>query len=201
MKKLISSILLMVFTFSVNAQLKTPKPSPAAKIEQQIGLTDVSINYSRPGVKGRTIFGDLVPYGKLWRTGANENTVITFSDDVVIDGKTLKEGSYAIYTKPNASSWELIFYTDIKNWGTPKEWDDSKVALSTTVSVEKMPVSIETFTFLIDNVTANDAILGMLWENSYVGVKVTVPTDKIVERQWLKIAQALVIIMLLLLII
>ena len=171
----------MAFVYSLNAQLKTPKPSPSGKIEQQVGLTNVTVDYSRPGVKGRTIFGDLVPYGKVWRTGANKNTVVTFSEDVVIDNKTLAKGSYALYSKPNKSSWEIIFYKDTKNWGNPKKWDDAKVALTTTVEVEKVPMNIETFTISIDDVTSNDALLGILWEKSYVGIKFTVPTDEAVQ--------------------
>lgn len=79
-------------------------------------------------MKGRKIFGDLVPYGKMWRAGANKNTTITFSDDVTLDGNTLKAGSYAIFISPNAESWDVVFYTDTNNWGTPQNWDESKVA-------------------------------------------------------------------------
>jgi hypothetical protein len=92
-----------------NAQVKTPAPSPHSKTEQKVGLTDITIDYSRPSMRGRTIFGDLVPFDKTWRTGANANTKITFSDDVSIDGKKLKKGTYAIYTIPNKESWDVIF--------------------------------------------------------------------------------------------
>ena len=167
---------------NINAQLKTPAPSPAAKLEQTVGLTDLSVEYSRPSMKGRAIFGNLVPYGKLWRTGANKNTTGTFSDDVTIDGKTLKKGTYALYTKPGKDSWEVIFYSDANNWGTPQKWDDSKVAVSTTAKVEAMPMKIETFTMSVDNLTNDSAVLGVLWENAYVGVKFNTPTDKAVEK-------------------
>ena len=120
---------------NINAQLKTPAPSPASKIEQKVGLTDVTVEYSRPSMKGRAVFGNLVPYGKLWRTGANQNTKVTFSDDVTIDGKTLKKGTYAVYTKPGKDAWEVLFYSDANNWGTPQNWDDAKVAVSTTAKV------------------------------------------------------------------
>jgi hypothetical protein len=83
-------------------------------------LTDVEIVYSRPSARGRAVFGNLVPFGELWRTGANENTIITFSDDVIIDGKSLKKGKYALYTIPNIQSWEVIFYTATDNWGNQK---------------------------------------------------------------------------------
>ncbi|MCF2873081.1 MULTISPECIES: DUF2911 domain-containing protein [unclassified Tenacibaculum] len=187
MKKLLLSLFVVAISANVNAQVKTPAPSPASKLEQQVGLTDVTVEYSRPGMRGRTIFGDLVPYGKVWRTGANQNTKVTFSDDVTIDGKELKKGTYALYTKPNKDSWEVIFYSDANNWGTPRKWDDSKVALSTTAKVEKMPMKIETFTLTIDNIKNSSAVLGMLWENAYVGVKFNTPTDKGVEASIAKI--------------
>ncbi|WP_425658910.1 DUF2911 domain-containing protein [Tenacibaculum ascidiaceicola] len=182
MKKILLSLFVVALSTNINAQLKTPAPSPAAKLEQTVGLTDVSVEYSRPSMKGRTIFGDLVPYGKVWRTGANANTKVTFSDDVTIDGKTLKKGTYALYTKPGKDSWEVLFYSDANNWGTPKKWDDAKVAVSTTAKVEAMPVKIETFTMSIDDLTNDSAVLGILWENAYVGVKFNTPTDKAVEK-------------------
>lgn len=182
MKKILLSLFVVALSTNINAQLKTPAPSPAAKLEQTVGLTDVSIEYSRPSMKGRTIFGNLVPYGKLWRTGANKNTTVTFSDDVTIDGKTLKKGTYALYTKPGKDSWEVIFYSDANNWGPPQKWDNSKVAVSTTAKVETMPMKIETFTMSVDNLTNDSAVLGILWENAYVGVKFNTPTDKAVEK-------------------
>ena len=106
MKKLFTLLLVLTVSFTVNAQIETPQPSPSQKIEQKVGLTDVTLEYSRPSMKGRTIFGDLVPHGKLWRTGANKNTTVTFSTDVTIGGKAVKAGTYAIFTKPNANNWE-----------------------------------------------------------------------------------------------
>ncbi|TCI84649.1 DUF2911 domain-containing protein [Tenacibaculum sp. M341] len=182
MKKAFLTLFVAMLTFAVNAQVKTPQPSPLSKLEQKVGLTDVTIEYSRPGMKGRKIFGNLVPFGKLWRTGANKNTTVTFSEDVTISGTTLKKGSYAIFTKPGASSWEVIFYKNTNNWGTPREWKDSDVALTTTAKVEKMPMKIETFTITIDDLTNSSAVIGILWENSYAGIKFSVPTDKAVTK-------------------
>ena len=165
---------------SVNAQLETPAPSPSSKLEQKVGLTDVTIEYSRPSVKGRTIFGDLVPYDTMWRTGANKNTMITFSTDATIDGQTLKAGSYAIFTKPGKETWDVYFYSDTNNWGTPQEWDDSKVAAKTNVKAYPMPFSVETFTMGIGNITNGGATIDILWDNVYAGVDFTVPTDEAV---------------------
>lgn len=177
MKKLVLFVFAVTLLFSVDAQIETPQPSPFTKIEQKVGLTDVTLEYSRPSMKGRKIFGDLVPYGKIWRTGANKNTMVTFSDDVVVDGTTLKAGSYAIFVTPGESSWDVIFYSDIENWGTPREWDDSKVAAKTTVNTYEMPMAVETWTISIDDLKSNSAQIGFIWENTYVGVKVKVPTD------------------------
>lgn len=176
MKKLILLLVIAVASLPLTAQITAPQPSPFSKLEQKVGLTDVTIEYSRPGARGRTIFGGLVPYNTLWRTGANKNTTVAFSDDVKIGEQTLKAGSYAIFTKPGETSWEVIFYSDTENWGTPKEWDESKVAARTTVEVYPMPVSIESFTITVDDLSNNGAAIGILWEKVYVGVKFEVPT-------------------------
>jgi hypothetical protein len=128
-------------------------------------------------MRGRTIYGDLVPFDKLWRTGANANSKITFGDDVVIDGTTLKAGTYAIFTKPGVENWEVIFYSDATNWGTPREWDDSKVAAKTTAPAYAMEYPVESFTITLDDLTSNSAVMGFMWEKTYVPVKFEVPTD------------------------
>jgi len=181
-KKLFILTLFVGLSSTINAQIKTPQPSPAAKLEQVVGLTDVTIEYSRPSMRGRTIFGDLVPYGKMWRTGANANTKITFGDNVTIDGQELKKGTYAIYTIPNEKNWDVIFYSDANNWGTPQQWDESKVAAKTTVEALIISENIETFTIEIDDLKTNSAVLGILWANIYVGVTFEVPTDKIASK-------------------
>src|SRR5690554_1330257 len=108
------------------AQIKTPDASPASKLEQTVGLTDVTIEYSRPSAKSRTIYGDLVPYGKVWRTGANARTKISFSKDVEVAGKALAKGTYALFTIPGENKWEIIFYKEPDGWGAPKELDKEK---------------------------------------------------------------------------
>lgn len=182
MKKIIFAFsFILLAGLTVNAQIETPQPSPFSKIEQKVGLTDVHIEYSRPGVRGRTVFGDLVPFGELWRTGANANTKITFSEDVKVGGKELKAGTYAIFTKPNATAWEVLFYSDSNNWGTPQKWDDSKVAASVSGQVVEMPSVVENFMIVLDNLQNDSAELGFLWDKTYVGIKIEVPTDKAVS--------------------
>ena len=180
MKKIILLFSALMLTVGIQAQIQTPQPSPFQKIEQKVGLTDVTLEYSRPSMKGRTIFGGLVPYNAMWRTGANANTKITFSNDVEIGGKTLKAGSYAIYTKPGASSWEVYFYDETDNWGNPEKWADSKVAAQVSVQAYPMPMNIETFTMSFDELKNDSALLGMLWEKTYVGVPIKFNTDKTV---------------------
>lgn len=182
LKKLSILLVIIGFTSTVNAQIKTPQPSPSSKLEQVVGLTNVTLEYSRPSMRGRTVFGDLVPYGKVWRTGANANTKITFSDNVTIDGQKLVKGTYSIYTIPHETTWEVLFYTDTNNWGIPKEWNESKIAVKTTVKVQHTSKKIESFTMSIDDLENGSAVLGMLWENVYTGVKFEVPTDKIASK-------------------
>ena len=185
MRQLTILLCALALSFSANAQLSVPAPSPAAKLKQTVGLTDVVVKYSRPSMRGRTIFGDLVPYDKIWRTGANARTTITFSDDVTIDGQEVKAGSYAIFTKPGMTSWEVYIYDEADGFGTPQELDESKVVAKTTAEVNEIPFDIQTFTISLDALHNNGATLGMFWERAYVGVPIEVPTkakaDKSIE--------------------
>ena len=178
MKKLFLFVMAMSMSFALNAQIETPAPSPAAKIKQVVGLTDVAIEYSRPAMRGRVIFGNLVPYGKVWRTGANARTKVSFSDNVKVGGTELKAGTYAIFTIPQTDSWEVIFYTEHQGGGAPATLDESKVAARVTAAVQPMPMAIQSFTITIDDISSGSAVIGMLWENAYVGVKFEVPTDQ-----------------------
>jgi tetratricopeptide (TPR) repeat protein len=178
MKKLLLFVCAVSATFYAQAQLATPAPSPSQEIEQAVGLTNIKLEYSRPSMKGRKIFGDLVPYNQIWRTGANANTKITFSEPVMIGGKTLEAGSYAIYTKPGAQNWEFYFYTDTSNWGTPQKWDDTKVAATVSSTVYPMPMNVESFTMSFDDLKNDSVNLGLIWENVYVAVPIKVFTDK-----------------------
>lgn len=182
MKNAIFYLAVVCMSFGAVAQIQTPAPSPTQKMEQQVGLTDVTIEYSRPSMRGRTIFGDLVPFNKLWRTGANKNTTIAFDDDVTVGGKELKAGTYAVYTKPGAANWEVIFYTDSNNGGTPEVWDEGKVAASVMAKTMAMPMSVETFTISLDDVKSDGANLGMMWDKTYVSVPFTTKTDEMVSK-------------------
>ncbi|MBW4361548.1 DUF2911 domain-containing protein [Flavobacterium taihuense] len=179
MKKALIVLAFIIAPFITEAQLKTPQASPKATVFQTVGLTDVEIVYCRPAARGRAVFGNLVPFGKVWRTGANENTTISFSEDVVIDGKTLPKGKYALYTIPKIESWEVIFYSTTNNWGNPEVWNEANVVLRTTVKEESLQKPVESFTIGIGNLTADSADLDMAWENSSVSMKFEVPTQKV----------------------
>lgn len=178
MKRIVLGLVLSLFTFGMNAQVKTPQSSPKAVVNQLVGLTEVEIEYSRPSAKGRVVFGNLVPFGSTWRTGANANSTISFSEDVLIDNKTLKKGKYAIYTIPKVDSWEVIFYSKSDNWGNPEEWNDADVALRTSVKPEFLNRKVETFTIEINQLDNNFAHLNFIWENTLATVRFEVPTQK-----------------------
>ena len=178
MEKILLALAVILGSFGSQAQVLTPQQSPKCTINQMVGLTDVEIEYSRPGTKGRNIFGDLVPFGKVWRTGANGNSTISFSEDVIIDGKTLKKGKYALFTLPKVESWEVIFYSKTDNWGNPEEWNEADVALRASVVPEILNRNVESFTIDINNLDNNFGYLNISWEKTLVSLKFEVPTQK-----------------------
>ena len=182
MNKVVLFLMAIVASLTVEAQINTPAPSPSAKLMQTVGLTEVMIDYSRPNMRGREVYGNLVPFDKLWRTGANAYTKITFDTDVTIGGKEVKAGTYSIFTKPGASAWEVFFYTDIVGGGTPSKWEENKVVAQLNVPVYKLDMPVETFTITIDDVMSNGANIGIIWANTYVAVPFTVPTDATVMK-------------------
>lgn len=182
LKKLLacSSICLAVF-FADAQPIRTPQPSPTQSIKQDFGISSIELVYSRPGIKGRKIFGDLVPFGKVWRTGANSATRIKFSDDVTIGGQALKAGEYAVYTVPNEKEWEIIINKGSANWGTDyKQEDDILRVKATPVNLDD---PVETFTMQFANVKSNSADLQIMWDKTSVSVPITTDVDKKVMTQ------------------
>ncbi|CAM3698931.1 DUF2911 domain-containing protein [Flavobacterium gelidilacus] len=179
MKKLFLVAFFALSSLAITAQVKTPQASPSSKVEQVVGLTSVEVNYSRPSAKGRTVFGELVPYGSNWRTGANANTLVTFSENVKIEGKDLAKGTYSLYTTPKADSWDVIFYKTTDNWGLPEKWNDADVAVKVSVKPESTNRQIETFTIAFDNITNDNAVLSIQWEKTIVPIKIEVPTKEV----------------------
>jgi hypothetical protein len=160
------------------AQIQTPQPSPSTTLEQVVGLTEVKIEYSRPAMRGRTIMGDLVPYGSLWRTGANKNTTLSFSDPVTVGGQALAAGTYALFTRPGKSLWEVFFYTETENLGLPQEWQSKSVAAVIEVPTQSLAEPEESFTISINELTNTGANIHLSWENTRVTLPLEVPTDE-----------------------
>ena len=180
MKKIILlSTILFAFLATASAQIKSPAPSPGCKFSQDVGLAKVDIDYSRPSAKGRKIFGDLVPMGQLWRTGANASTKITVSDDLSVGGVALKKGTYALYTIPGEKDWTIIFYKDISIWGAPEAADfkETEVAAKFTATALPLRDLVETFTLNFNNLRNSGADLELTWENTKVVIPFTVDTD------------------------
>ena len=175
---------LLLFTVNLSfSQINTPRVSPASEVEQMVGLTEIEIEYSRPSMRGREVFGNLVPFGKVWRTGADNSTKISFDTDVIISGKTIQSGTYSIFSIPNKESWEIIFYSDVELWGVPRDWSDNKIVFSSMFDVKKLKKSntVETFTISFNDLTNNDVNMNISWENTSVDIKIEAPTRSMVE--------------------
>jgi hypothetical protein len=169
-------------TQSFAQPLKLPAPSPAQTVKQAFGLGEVTIDYSRPLAKGRVIFGDLVPYGKVWRTGANSSTKITFSDDVSFEGKPVKAGTYALYTIPGKESWQVMLYKDVTLAGNVASYKSSDELLRVTVTPKDAGRMVESFTIGLDKVAASSATLQLLWERTLVPIKITTDIDTRISK-------------------
>jgi tetratricopeptide (TPR) repeat protein len=167
-----------LLTLTANAQqLKVPAPSPTQTLEQNFALSSIKIEYSRPSAKGRVIFGDLVPFGKIWRTGANSSTKITFGEDVKVEGNALAAGTYALYTIPNKDSWEILFYKDLKLGGNVAEYKAENEVLRVKVKPSAYGAKVETFTINVADIAASAANVELIWENTRVVFNVVADID------------------------
>lgn len=166
-----------IFTTNVNAQLKTPAPSPAQTLKQAFALSEITIDYSRPSVKGRTIFGDVVSFGKVWRTGANASTKITFGEDVKVEGNDVKAGTYAIYSVPDKDSWEIMLYKDLTLGGDVASYKKEDEVLRFKVKPTALSSNVETFTINVADVTPSKANIEIQWEKTRVAFSVVADID------------------------
>src|SRR5690606_6964404 len=160
--------------------------SPLGKVEQAVGLTNISIEYSRPSKRGRVAFPEIVPYGEIWRAGANKNSILTTDDQMVFGRDTVNAGSYAIFIKPSATNWTIYLYKNTENWGTPANWDDNLVAIKTTADVKTIS-EVETFTIAIDNIKIDGASLTFSWDKSQVSIPFSVVDRSKVEANIKKV--------------
>ncbi|HXI12650.1 MAG TPA: DUF2911 domain-containing protein [Thermoanaerobaculia bacterium] len=156
------------------AQMKLPRPSPTATVSQMVGVTDVAITYSRPSVKGRKVWGELVPFDKVWRTGANEATIIKFSTPVKVNGKPLAAGTYSLHSTPSKDEWTVIFNTVADQWGS-YSYDAAKDALRVKVRPEAAEF-VEMLSFSFPRVSADSATLALRWERTLVPIMISAAT-------------------------
>lgn len=182
MRKIFTSVSILLLSLSTFAQLKTPSASPSISIKQEIGLTSVELSYSRPSVKDRAIFGAIVPYGEVWRTGANACTKITFADDIEFGGHPVPKGTYSIYTIPNKDKWTVILNLNTKLWGAGG-YSEKEDFLRFDIVPEHTKKVTETFTIDTDNYTANSTDLVIKWEHVLLRIPMQMDTDSKVFTQ------------------
>lgn len=167
---------------SIAQSIKTPQPSPPAFVKQDFGLSSIELSYSRPGIKGRTIFGDLVPYGKVWRTGANQATTLTFGDDVTIGDKKIPAGKYGLLTIPGQNEWTIII-THQLDVTQPAAYKEDQDVVRLTSKVEELPFSIESFTILFSDVTSGSCRVDLCWDKTVVSFMITSDIDTRIMAQ------------------
>lgn len=175
--------LLFVAFAQVSAQIVLPAPSPAATVTQRVGLTDVTVKYSRPSVKGRKIFGTTLPYGKPWRAGANNATVVSFKDEVTVQGIKVPAGDYALYAIPNATEWVLVLNKNTSLGGNTHQYKDIEDVARIKVKPLTLPNKVETFTINFTDLTPSTANLELAWENTAVKLKIAHEVESKVMAQ------------------
>lgn len=174
---------LLLSASAAEAQLNTPAASPKSTVQQRVGLTDVTVTYSRPSTKGRAIFGSLVPYGKRWRTGANQTTTIKFSDEVTVEGKKVPAGEYGIYTVPDKTEWVVVLSKDTKRGADVDKFMDDQDVARFTIKPYKLAQKVETFTINFSDVTPATAAVDMQWELTGAKFKVVADVEPKVMAQ------------------
>ena len=163
-------------------KLNFPEASPAATVTQHVGLTDIQINYARPGVKGRKIFGSLEPYGKVWRTGANTATKISFSTPVKLNGTEIAAGTYELFTIPGPAEWTVIIHKNMSQWGAYTYDAKNDVARIKATAVA-LPTAVESLDISLNDLRDESATLNITWENTRVPVALTVDVKSILVPQ------------------
>jgi hypothetical protein len=182
MKKIILTAIAAFALLTADAQLKTPAPSPSQTVKQDFGLSTVELSYSRPGMKGRKIYGDLVPFGKVWRTGANQATTLTFGEDVMIDGKKVPAGKYGLLTIPDKNNWTFIIskQTDVTS---PAAYKQEMDVVRVDAKPMKTDQNVETFTMQFANIKPASVDLQILWENTAVVLPISTEVESKVMKQ------------------
>lgn len=189
LKKILSSTLILA-SLNTFAQLQTPKASPLSTLTQQVGVSEIKISYSRPSLNNRDVFGDIVPFNKLWRTGANNCTTIDINTDFTILNNTIPAGKYSILSRPSNNQWIIYLYKDTDFYGVPKDFDEGKIVSEFRVPVTKLNTLQETLLISIENITAQSCNLQICWENQLVSLPILLPTHQIVMENIKKTMQS-----------
>jgi Protein of unknown function (DUF2911)/Tetratricopeptide repeat len=182
MKKIIITAAAVFALLSADAQLRTPAPSPTQTIKQDFGLASVELSYSRPAMKGRKVFGDLVPFGKVWRTGANSATTINFGEEVTIGGKKVPAGKYGLLSIPDKNSWTLIISKQL-DVTSPAAYKQDMDVVRVDAKTMKLDDNMESFTMQFANVKPTSCELHIMWENTAVALPITVDVETKVMAQ------------------
>ena len=185
MKKIL--LLSAIFCYSfISAQIKSPQPSPTATITQKVGVSNISVEYSRPGAKEREIFGGLVSYGKMWRTGANKATKITFNENCVFGGAKVKKGSYSLFTIPGEKEWTVVLNKNTELWGVGEYDEKNQVCSIVSKAIETKDFT-ESFTIDFGTFQSFSAIMSLKWANTRIDIKIESLEAKKLEKQYLEL--------------
>lgn len=189
MRSIACILVLFLLTFSALGQeLKVPTLSPLSETTQEVGLTQIKLSYARPSAKGRKVFGELVPFGEVWRTGANASTKLTFTEEVKIGGNALKAGTYALYTIPGEKEWTIIVHTNTKHRSLAGNvYKQAEDAFRLTVKPAKTSSHVETFTIEFGDFTTSSCSLMLSWENTMIKFPVEFDVDARVAEQIAKL--------------
>lgn len=181
MIKTIVSGSIMFLGLMTFAQVQTADLSPRSMVQQQVGLTNFELDYSRPSARERKVFGETVEYNKMWRTGANLNSTISFDTDVFVGMDTIHPGKYSIFTIPNEKEWKVYLYNKSDIRGVPRDWDEKLVVLEFNAEVNRLNDLVETFTISFNNIGTEKFHLVLSWENVAVAIPFMLPTNELTE--------------------
>ena len=182
MKKLFTIAAFAICSGAFAQTLTTPQPSTTQTIKQNFGLSSIELSYSRPNMKGRNVIGNLVPFGKVWRTGANAATTLTFGDDVTIGNKLVTAGKYGLLTIPGKDSWVLIITKQL-DVTSPSAYKEESDVVRLTIAPTTIKDKVETFTMQFGNVKSNNCSLDLMWENTFVSLPISTDVDTKVMKQ------------------
>lgn len=179
MKKVMMLALSLCTGYITYGQVEIADLSPRTTVSQKVGLTNFELEYSRPSIRGRELFGEILPEGEMWRTGANKNSMLTFDTDINFGETAVEAGTYSIFTRVSKEKWTVFLYEDVENWGLPEEWDKEKIVAEITLPTTSKGLKKETFSITFENITTTDFDLVFAWDKFMVSVPVTTPSKEL----------------------